>query len=118
MSKRKTPVLLRRAPMSGGVNALTNYRRSGDMLRVVGDGKHDVTAGFYAIMLEELMDGKGTSSGYDKPSPNIIAILDRAREGEVLFGADREELRSFLGRLRTIVVDHNERSENGELAEA
>jgi hypothetical protein len=109
MGKRKTPILLRRAPMSGGINALTNYRRSGDMLRVVGDGKHDVTADFYAIILEELMDGKGTSSDYDKPSPTIIMILDRVCQGEPLTVADREELHSFLGRLRTIVVEHNGR---------
>lgn len=117
---RKNPVLLRRAPLSGRINALTNYRRSGDgPIEVVGDGKHDVTAAFYALMLEELLDGKGHAEhDASQPTPGIIAILDGAADGEQLTDEERAQLRSFRERFRAIVEDHNARVESGELAKA
>lgn len=117
---RKNPVLLRRGPLSGRINALTNYRRSGDgPIKVVGDGKHDVTAAFYALMLEELLDGKGHAEHEaSQPSPDIVAILDGAADGDELSDEHRTQIRSFRERLRAIVEDHNARSESGELARA
>ena len=119
---RKTPVLLRRAPLSGGVSVLTNYRRGEvngrNTLTVVGDGKHDVTAAFYALVLEELMDGKVGQSGYNQPCPDIVGILDGAAAGLELNLEERGQLRQFRERFRRIVEDHNARSESGELANA
>lgn len=118
---RKTPVLLRRAPISGGVNALTNYRWSKDksFLKAIGDGKHDVTAGFYALMLQELLDGEGHAERVaSQPTPDIIAILDGVADGDELTEAQRGQVRAFRERLRAIVEDHNQRIESGELADA
>jgi hypothetical protein len=117
---RKNPVLLRRAPLSGRVNALTNYRRSGDgPIEVRGDGKHDVTAAFYALMLEELLDGVGHAEHEaSQPTPDIIAILDGAADGDQLDDEHRAQIRSFRERLARIVEEHNRRSESGELAKA
>lgn len=121
--RRKNPVLLRRAPLSGRVNVLTNYRRGGegerDTITVVGDGKHDVTAAFYAIALEELLDGKGHAEHIaSQPSPDIVSILDGAADGEDLTGEQRAQVRSFRERLALVVSDHNARLESGELADA
>ncbi|HEY0278630.1 MAG TPA: hypothetical protein VGC32_10215 [Solirubrobacterales bacterium] len=120
---RKNPVLLRRAPLSGRINVLTNYSRGEinghDTITVRGDGKHDVTTAFYALMLEELMDGKGHAEHEaSQPTPDIVAILDGAADGEQLTGVERAQLRSFRERLARIVEDHNARSESGELERA
>lgn len=117
---RKNPVLLRRGPVSGRIYALTNYRRSGDgPITVVGDGKHDVTAAFYALMLEELLDGAEHMGGAaELPSPDIIVILDGVADGDVLDKQHQRQVRSFRERLARIVEDHNARIESGELGEA
>lgn len=111
--KRKTPVLLRRAPMSGAVNVLTNYRRGEvngkDMITVVGEGKHDVTAAFYELMLTELMN-----DGCEA----IIEQLHGAALGLGLDKKDRAEIGLFRSRLVKIVEAHNARVERGELKDA
>lgn len=119
MSRRKTPVLLRRAPLSGRINALTSYRRPGDAITVVGDGKHDVTASFYAIVLEELLDGKGHAEhDATQPAPDIISILDGVADGDPISDEQRKQVRAFRERLRAIALDHNARIESGELERA
>jgi hypothetical protein len=118
---RKRPVLLRRAPLSGRINALTNYRWSEgkSTLKVLGDGKHDVTAAFYALMLEELMDGKGHAEhDASQPCPNIIAILDGVADGDPITDEQRGEVRALRERLKAIADDHNARIESGELSNA
>lgn len=97
MSARKTPVLLRRAPFSGDINALTNYRRVRDAIRVTTGGKHDVTADFDAIVCELLLDD----------APDICAILDGAAQGFELVEDEREQARKFHKALVTIVERHN-----------
>jgi hypothetical protein len=116
-------VLLRRAPISSRINVLTNYRRKvvgeSDMITVVGDGKHDVTAAFYALMLEELFDGKGHAEHEASlPSPDIVSILDGAADGDDLSDEQRAQIRSFRERLCAIAEDHNARAEAGELERA
>ena len=123
MSARKTPVLLRRAPLSGRINVLTNYVRGEapggqTMIEVRGDGKHDVTAAFYAILLEELLDGEGHEGVAGEAASSLIAILDGAADGEQLSKRDRNELRAFRERMVEIVDDHNARLEAGEVERA
>lgn len=119
---RKTPILLRRAPLSGRINVLTNYSRKEinglDMIQVRGDGKHDVSAAFYALLTQELLDGECHTDLAAQPSPDIIAILDGAADGEKLSNDERAQLRSFRERLREIVEAHNTRAETGELRNA
>lgn len=115
---RKTPVLLRRAPLSGRINALTNYTRSGDgPIKVRGDGRHDVTASFYALLLEELLEGKGHAE-HDMPCLDIVPILDAVADGDPITEAHRLQVRSLRERLRAICEDHNARIESGELGRA
>jgi hypothetical protein len=101
---RKTPVLLRRAPLSGDINAITRYTRkpmrSGgpDMICAAIDGKHDVTADFDAIVLEHLLD---------PDAQGIIEQLDGAARGMKLTKADRAEIAAFRERLITIIHRHN-----------
>jgi hypothetical protein len=109
---RKTPILLRRAPLSGRINVLTNYRKSsgtGRPLTVVGDGKHDVTAAFYALLLEELLD---------PDSADIVSILDGVADRHKITLAEAAQVRAFRNRLASIVTAHNERIETGELGDA
>lgn len=116
---RKTPVLLRRAPLSGDINVLTNYSRNGDgPIKVRGDGKHDVSAAFYALLTQELLDGECHTDVAGESSPDIIAILDGAADGDQLSDDQRAQVRSFRERLREIVEDHNARIESGELGNA
>jgi hypothetical protein len=98
---RKTPVLLRPAPLSGGVMALTRYswRNGGQMLVAATGGKHDVTADFDAIVMRTLLD---------PDSPNIVGILDGVADGAVLAADERAEVRAFRERLRAMVERHNE----------
>ena len=99
---RKNPILLRRGPMSGRVQALTNYRylNGGETLKVLGDGKHDVSGDFDALMLEEL---------FADDAPDIVSILDGAADGETLTDDERRQVRSFRERLRTVCERHNAR---------
>lgn len=98
---RKTPILLRPAPMSGGVNVLTNYKyvAGGRILQVVGEGKHDVTADFDALVLQTLLD---------PDSPDIASILDGVADGETLNETERTQVRAFRERLVKIIERHNE----------
>jgi hypothetical protein len=111
MTPRKTPVLLRRAPISGGVNALTKYtyRNGGAILQAATDGKHDVTADFDALVLETLLD---------PDAADITAALDGAARGLDLNEAERAEVAAFRERLVQIIERHNStghgrRSRNG-----
>ena len=104
MSARKTPILLRRAPLSGGITALHRYtryqfRNGEEILKAAIDGKQDVTADFDAILCELLLG----------PAPKIIEQLDGAARGIVLTGGEREEVRLFREALIAIVERHNAR---------
>jgi hypothetical protein len=99
MSERKTPVLLRRGPISGNINALLRYREVEDGVLHVAS-KHDVTADYTALMLEELLD---------PDSPDIAAILDGVADGEELTEEQRTQVRSFRERLVVVIERHNTR---------
>lgn len=100
---RKTPVLLRRGPMSGRINALTNYRSlANGVIRVAGDGKHDVSSDFDHLMLEELY-------GKEDDSPDIIRILDGVAQDDRLTNDEIAQVRAFHDRLKAIVERHNAR---------
>lgn len=100
MAKRKTPVLLREAP-SGRINALTNYRyryvKGAGVLQVVGDGKHDVTADFDALICEHFLND----------CPDIVAQLDGAPKAMELTPSERREIRVFRRKLIEIIERHN-----------
>ena len=102
MPARKNPILLRRGPLSGSVNALTNYRflNGGKTLKVVGDGKQDVSHDFDALALEELIDNG---------AENIVAILDGVADGDPITDDQRAEVRVLRERLKTMIERHNER---------
>jgi hypothetical protein len=102
---RKTPVLLRRGPLSGDVNALLRYTRTkspGGVELLKASEKQDVTADFDALMLEELF-------GRDDDSPNIVAILDGVADGQELNAEERAEVRAFRERLAAACERHNKR---------
>jgi hypothetical protein len=103
MGERKMPILLRRGPVSGRVNALTNYRwiNHGKSIRVVGSGKHDVSADYDALVLMELVDDG---------AEDIVGILDGAADGEALTDVERAQVRVFRERLKALVERHNARS--------
>lgn len=100
---RKNPVLLRPS-FFGGVNVLTNYRRTNvrgkELLEVVGDGRHDVTADFDAIVLEYLFP-KG------KECSQFTAALDGAADGDELDRRERAALRRVRTRLVALIERHN-----------
>ena len=103
MAARKTPVLLREAPLSKRINALTNYRRTkapngADIIVAATNGKHDVTADFDAIVLEMLLDPDSSS---------IVEQLDGAARGMKLRKKDRAEIAAFRERLIEIIGRHN-----------
>jgi hypothetical protein len=101
MSTRKTPVLLRRGPMSGIVQAITNYRSSKEgYIKVVGDGKHDVQSDFDTLLLEELIPD---------PQSTIMAELDGAARGMKLNEHERQIIAEFRKRLVTVIERHNAR---------
>lgn len=102
MSARKTPVLLRRSPVTGDVMALLRYTITetahGDLLR--SSSKQDVTADFTALMLEELID---------PDARDIVAILDGVADGEPIADEQRAQVRAFRERLAAACIRHNER---------
>jgi hypothetical protein len=106
---RKTPILLRRGPVSGRVNALTNYRyvNGGKTIHVVGDGKHDVSGDFDVLVLMELVDDG---------AEDIVGILDGVADGQTLTDAERGQVRTFRERLRAMVERHNARVDAREAA--
>jgi hypothetical protein len=107
MNERKTPVLLRRGPLSGDVMALLRYTRKqtprGEIL--MSSAKQDVTADFTVLMLEELLDGDEQWPA----SPDIVSILDGVADGESLTDDERLQVRAFRERLALACLRHNER---------
>lgn len=98
MSARKTPVLLRRGPLSGSINALTRYTRpSPDLIQATMDGKHDVTADFDALVCEMLLD----------ESPDIAGILDGVADGQRLTDDECQQVSDFRKNLVAIIERHN-----------
>lgn len=99
---RTLPILLRRTPINGRIVVLTNYlpdiNRRG-IIRVRGEGKHDVTADFDAILCEMLLD---------PDCGDIVAQLDGAvRCPDALSKNNREEIARFLLKLIDIIERHN-----------
>lgn len=99
----KKRVLLRRGPVTGGVNALTNYsykmHGTKEILRAASNGKHDVTADFDALVCEFLLD---------PDCGDIIEQLDGAvRCPDALSKANREEIGRFRIKLMAIIKRHN-----------
>jgi hypothetical protein len=97
---RKTPVLLRQAPLSGGVVALTRYTRTQDgaVLKAATDGKHDVTADYDALTLEYLLD---------PDAQDVMAALDGAARGMELDDGEKAEISALRERLKAIIERHN-----------
>lgn len=100
---RKTPILLRRGPISGNIHALLRYKLTADVL--VAYEKQDVSFDFYHLALEEMF-------GADDECPDIIGILDGVADGEVLNDREKAQVRRFHDHFRAMVVKHNERLEN------
>jgi hypothetical protein len=108
--ERKTPILLRRGPLSGDVMALHRYTHktlpSGRKGVIAGfDGKQDVSHDFDALMLEELLDNG---------AEGIVGILDGVADGESLTDEERAQVRCLRERLKTAIERHNARQEDAE----
>lgn len=110
MSGRKTPVLLRRGPLSGRINALTRYTEKGGTIRVADGGKHDVSGDFAVLACQTLID---EGYGYDD-APDIAAILDGVADGHELKDGERKQVRAFRERLVVLMEDANEHTASGE----
>jgi hypothetical protein len=84
--------------------ALTRYsiieRNGKQIFKAALDGKHDVTADFDGLMLEEL---------FDDDSPDIVAILDGVAMGFKLNDNERRQVWSFRQRLLAACERHNAR---------
>lgn len=106
MSERKTPILLRKGPMSGRIEAI--YRYSRKIVRgrdvIVAHGKQDVTADFDVLLLQELIPDAESS---------IVAELDGAARGIALNEEERAVVRDFRERLVVVIDRHNARSADG-----
>jgi hypothetical protein len=101
---RKTPIRLSRAPITGRVMVLTRYsvieRNGREVFKAALDGKHDVTADFDSLMLDELMADD---------APDMVAILDGVAGGHELSDNQRRQVSSFERRLRAACERHNAR---------
>jgi hypothetical protein len=110
VTSRKTPILLRRAPLTGEVMALYRYTRKTvrgrDVIDAGFDGKQSVTGDFDALVLTELLD---------PDSPDMVGILDGVADGQSLNDEERTQVRAFRERLKTMVERHNARLD-GEAA--
>jgi hypothetical protein len=97
---RKTPVLLRKGPVTGTIQALTNYRwrNGGRVLQATDTGKHDVTADYDALTLETLLD---------PDAQEAACIIDQVIKGVPITAMQRKELRAFHGHLAAIIERHN-----------
>jgi hypothetical protein len=110
MSERKTPILLRRGPVSGQVMALYRYTRKTVRGREVLDagmnGKQSVHEDFETLALEWLMnDG----------AEDIVAILDGASQERWtpdFTDAERAQVRVLHDRIKAACERHNERVES------
>lgn len=104
---RKTPVLLRRGPLSGNINALLRYtreERNGREFLKASD-KQDVTADFDALVCEILY-----GDGHDgPPCPDIVFLLDKCAAGEALDEHEARQMDGFHGRFKKLVERHNSR---------
>lgn len=109
MSERKTPVLLRRGPVSGNVTALLRYTFklvNGHRI-LVASSKQDVTADYTALMLEELLD---------PDAQDIVSILDGVADGALLTVEEKEQVRAFRERLADACIRHNEHGHEKAMA--
>lgn len=101
---RKTPILLRRGPMTGRIVALHRYtrRQVGDteILKAALDGKQDVSSDFDALVLMELVDNG---------AEDIVGILDGVADGQELNDEERGQVRVLRERLKTMIERHNAR---------
>lgn len=102
MTARKTPVLLRRGPLTGDVMALLRYTRKTVRGRDVIDAssKQDVTADFDALLLEGLLD---------PDAKDIVGILDGVADGQLLTADEKAQVRAFRERLIGFIERHNTR---------
>lgn len=103
---RKTPVLLRRGPLSGNINVLLRYTRldgpRGEILK--SSDKQDVTADFDALVMEILF-----GDGHDgPPCPDIVYLIDKAAAGEPLNPDERVQMDGFCTRFKKLVERHND----------
>jgi hypothetical protein len=101
MTARKTPILLRRAPVSGRVMALYRYSTKGKMIVCGDSGRQDVTADFEELMLSYLMDDGAA---------DIVGILDGVADGQLLTLEERAQVRVVRERIREACERHNERN--------
>lgn len=99
---RKTPILLRRGPVSGRVQAVHRYSftNDGQTLKATMDGKQDVHDDFESLALSWLMDNG---------AEDIVAILDGAADGEALNDEERGQVRIVRERIRKACERHNAR---------
>ncbi len=106
MSARKTPILLRRGPVSGRVMALHRYTRKtvrgNEVLDTGINGKQDVHDDFETLALSWLMDDG---------AEDIVAILDGAADGEPLTDEQRAQIRVVRERIREACESHNARQD-------
>lgn len=102
MSERKTPVPLRRGPLSGDVMALLRYTYKTVRGRDVIDtsSKQNVTADFDALLLEGLLD---------PDAKDIASILDAVADGQLLTADEKAQVRAFRERLVVFIERHNTR---------
>lgn len=109
MSARKTPILLRRGPLSGEVMAVFRYTlktiRGREVIDAGMNGKQSVQADFDVLVLEELLD---------PDAQDIISILDGVADGESLTDDERAQVRAFRERLKAIAERHNAGPHGGE----
>lgn len=116
MGERKTPVLLRRGPLTGDVVALLRYThktvRGREVIEAIS--KQDVTADFTVLMLDELMEADERW----RDSPDIVGILDGVADGEELTAAERAQVRAFRERLAAACTRHNERGHGVQQSDA
>lgn len=103
MPARKTPILLRPAPMSGEIMALYRYTRKNlngkDLIDCGSGGRQAVTADFDAIVCEMLLND----------APDICACLDGAAKGMELDEDERAQVGRFRAALVGIIERHNAR---------
>lgn len=108
MSQRKTPIRLSRSLLTGSVMVLTRYsvqhRGGRPIYKSTENGKHDVSADFDALMLEEL---------FAEDASDIVLILDGVALGETLTDEERAQVRAFRERLRVACERHNARIDEG-----
>lgn len=100
MAERKTPILLRRGPLSGEVMAIYRYRKVVVNERELLDvsAKQSVQSDYDCLVLQELLD---------PDAPDIVGILDGVADGEQLDDEQRRQVRAFRERLRTMVERWN-----------